>query len=88
VLSIKNVPAEKVMLTQFRIDREHSNAYEVWKSMGSPQAVNDTQFKILERAGQLELLKSPEWMDTSNGEVYISVVLPAQAVSLFKLEYK
>ena len=88
VVNIKNIPAEKVMLSHFRIDRDHSNAYEVWKSMGSPQAVNETQFKILERAGQLELLKSPEWIATDKGEVYISVTLPAQAVSLLKLEYK
>jgi xylan 1,4-beta-xylosidase len=88
VLNIKNIPAEKVMLSHFRIDRDHSNAYEVWKSMGSPQNVNETQFKMLERAGQLELLKSPEWVITDKGHVYISVTLPAQAVSLIKLEYK
>jgi xylan 1,4-beta-xylosidase len=88
LLNIKNIPAKKVMLSQFRIDRDHSNAYEVWKSMGSPQAVNDTQFKILERAGQLELFKSPEWLVTNKGQVYMRVTLPAQAVSLIKLEYK
>lgn len=88
ILNIRNIPAEKVMLSHFRIDRDHSNAYEVWKSMGSPQTVNETQFKTLEHAGQLQLLKSPEWLGTNNGEVYISVTLPAQAVSLIKLEYK
>ena len=88
VLNIRNIPAEKVMLSHFRIDRDHSNAYEVWKLMGSPQTVDETQFKILERAGQLELLKSPEWIVTNKGEVYISMTLPAQAVSLIKLEYK
>ena len=86
-LVIKNIPAKKVMLQQYSIDDAHSNAYAAWKKMGSPQNVTEEQYKILEKEGQLQLLNSPSWINTSNGEVVIELLLSRQAVSLVKLNY-
>jgi len=84
-ITIKNIPAKKLLLQHYRIDKDHSNAYEAWKKMGSPQNVSDEQYKQLEDAGQLELLNSPEWINTTNGEVVIRFSLPTQGVSLLRL---
>jgi len=46
----------KPALTHHRIDRDHSNAYEVWKKMGSPQKPTPQQYAELEKAGQLQTL--------------------------------
>ncbi len=86
-ITIQNIPTGKVLLNHYRIDQDHSNSYEVWKKMGSPQAVTDEQYQILEKAGQLQLLQSPQWISTKKGEASIQFTLPAQAVSFLKLTY-
>jgi xylan 1,4-beta-xylosidase len=80
-LKIKGLPAKKVYLHHYRIDGEHSNSYEVWKKMGSPQNPSEAQIKELEKRGQLALYTSPQWMQT-NGETILKIQLPRQAVSL------
>ena len=86
-MHIKNIPGGKVFMSHYRIDRDNSNSYEVWKKMGSPQDVTDEQYKQLEKAGQLQLLHAPQWMTTTNGEVVLDFSLPSQGVSLLKLDY-
>ncbi len=86
-LKIKGIPSEKVRLSHYRIDSLHSNSYEIWKKMGSPQPPTSDQIAILEKAGKLEMLHSPERIKVSNGEVNIKMQLPRQAVSLVKLTY-
>jgi len=86
-ITIKNIPAGKVLMSHYRIDQDHSNSYEVWKKMGSPQNVTDEQYQQLERAGQLELLQAPQWITTIQGEATTKFILPAQGVSLIRLTY-
>jgi xylan 1,4-beta-xylosidase len=86
-VTFKNIPAKKILLQHYRIDKDHSNAYETWKKMGSQQNVTDEQYKQLEDAGQLELLNSPEWINTKNGEAVIQFLLPQQGVSLLRLSW-
>jgi xylan 1,4-beta-xylosidase len=85
---IDHVIAKKAVLTQYRIDNEHSNSYEVWKKMGSPQQPSDAQINDLEKAGQLQVTGKPEQLIVKNGVINIHTSLPAQAVSLFKLEWE
>lgn len=85
-LTIKGIAAKKAVLSHYRIDRQHSNSYEVWKKMGSPQNPTSEQFKILEKSGQLELLSKPENVRIRNGELILKIQIPRQAVSLIKLE--
>ena len=35
-LNIANLPQGRILVEHFRVDDEHSNAFEVWKKMGSP----------------------------------------------------
>jgi xylan 1,4-beta-xylosidase len=80
-------PAKRVLVEHFRIDATHSNAFEAWKSMGSPQQPSRTQYRELEAAGQLQLLSSPEWMTEENGAITLRFDLPRQATSLVRVTW-
>jgi xylan 1,4-beta-xylosidase len=67
------------------IDETHSNAWTVWKKMGSPQRPSPEQYAALESAGQLEQLGSPQWIVVKSIETTIDIALPRQAVSLLNL---
>lgn len=86
-LEIKGIPAKKVRLFHYRIDKENSNSYEAWKKMGSPKDLSPDQIAALEKAGKLRLLNDPEWLTVKKGKVVISMKLPRQGVSLFKLNW-
>jgi xylan 1,4-beta-xylosidase len=77
----------RVLLEHYRIDADHSNAYTVWKAMGSPQSPTLDQYARLKAAGQLQLLTSPRWLDVDHGHVTISTSLPRQATSLMHLKW-
>jgi xylan 1,4-beta-xylosidase len=86
-VQLKGIPAKQIFLHHYRIDDEHSNSYELWKKMGSPQNPSAEQIKELEKAGQLHMTGSPEWVGVNKGEVYIKFTLPRQGVSLLKLAW-
>jgi xylan 1,4-beta-xylosidase len=81
-LAVDGVPAGRVTIEHARIDADHSNAYETWKRMGSPQPPTAQQQAQLEKAGQLEPLAPPQQVDAVNGQVRLSFSLPRQGVSL------
>jgi xylan 1,4-beta-xylosidase len=87
-LELNGLKAGKVTVTEYRIDQDHSNSYEVWKKMGSPQKPDPKQITILEKAGQLEKISKPYVIHSRSGQATIEVALPRQAVSLFMLEWK
>jgi xylan 1,4-beta-xylosidase len=88
-LAVQGLPggAQRVLLSHYRIDASHSNAYSVWKAMGSPQNPTPDQQRQLEAAGQLQLLDSPNWLWNQSGTASINFDLPRQAVSLIRLEW-
>ena len=88
-VTILGIPqgVKRVLLDHYRIDETHSNAYTVWKQMGSPQSPTPEQYARLKQAGQLELLTSPEWVEVNGGEVTLEMDLPRQATSLLRLEW-
>jgi xylan 1,4-beta-xylosidase len=86
-LTIAGVPEERVLLYHYRVDQEHSNAFEVWKKMGSPQNPTTEQYAELEKAGQLALFTSPKWVSPRDGSVLVEFELPRQAVSLVVLNW-
>ena len=53
---------QPLLMQHFRIDRDHSNAFEAWKRLGSPAQPTPAQYDELERSSQLALLGSPEWV--------------------------
>jgi xylan 1,4-beta-xylosidase len=86
-IEIKGLPSGRLLLHHYRIDRDHSNSYELWKKMGSPQNPTPLQYADLEQAGQLQLLTSPQWINTRNGTVVLKSDLPRQGVSLLRLSW-
>jgi xylan 1,4-beta-xylosidase len=87
-LKIEGLPqVTRVLVEHFRIDATHSNAFEVWKAMGSPQQTSEKQYRELEAAGQLQLLTSPEWVTQKNGGITLRFDLPRQAVSLVRVTW-
>jgi xylan 1,4-beta-xylosidase len=86
-LELKNIPQGKFMIHHYRIDANHSNSFEAWKSMGLPQNVSAAQYDQLIQAGQLQLLSSPEWKIANAKETSIKFTLPRQGVSLVKITW-
>jgi xylan 1,4-beta-xylosidase len=78
----------KVLLHHYRIDGDHSNAFEAWKAMGSPAKPTAEQQDKLVEAGQLALMGSPEWVKVEAGKAAIKLSLPRQSVSLLRFNWK
>jgi len=53
--------------------------------MGSPQHPTPEQIVELEKAGQLQLYSSPEWLKIENGKTLLRFELPRQGVSLLQM---
>lgn len=79
---IKGFPSKKGELIQYRIDKSHSNSYEVWKQMGSPQNPSLEQYAELERAGKLQISGKPSKVKAKKGTVIINTTLQRQGVGL------
>ena len=86
-VNIDGLPVTSVTLTQYRIDDKHSNSYEVWKKMGSPQSPTAEQISILEKSGQLQTTGKPEKLKVIAGKLSLDISLPQQGVSLLKLDW-
>ena len=84
---INNLDSKFVSLTHYRIDKEHSNSYEVWKKMGSPQHPTTKQIDELEKAGQLKTIESHKKLKVTSNKVVIKMFLPRQGVSLLKMDW-
>ncbi|QIL38255.1 beta-xylosidase [Pedobacter sp. HDW13] len=81
---LNNLAAKTVTLTEYRIDGDNSNAYEVWKKMGSPQNPDSKQIALLEKAGQLKMVGKPVKRSNLKG---VEILLPRQGVSFLKLDW-
>ena len=86
-LTLKGIPAGKVMMHHYRIDQQFSNAYEAWKKMGSPKSPDASQYAALEKAGQLQQISAPGSIVSKNGEAVMNIELPPQGVSLLQLTW-
>jgi xylan 1,4-beta-xylosidase len=80
-------PKGKMVLEHFRVDQDHSNAFTVWKNMGSPQEPTPQQQAQLEKAGRLAALNSPDLMP-AHGQLAVNFTLPRQAVSLLVFRWE
>ncbi len=78
---------ERVLLHHYRIDETHSNAWTLWKKMGSPQQPTAAQYQELQAAGQLQELTSPVWINVKSNKAAIGFQLPLQGVSLLQLTW-
>ena len=88
-LSVSGLPAgtHRALVTEYRIDEDHSNAYTVWKAMGSPQHPTAEQYAQLQARAGLELVGSPRWVDVVDGTLTLESVMPGESVSLFQVRW-
>jgi len=88
-LIVSGLPSEakRALMEHYRVDSEHSNAFTVWKSLGAPESLSSAQGEQLEKAAQLQLLNSPEWMSIENGIFKTQFELPRQGLSLIRLAW-
>lgn len=84
---VSGLPATNVLVHEYRIDKENSNSFEVWKKMGSPQNPSQEQIAELEKSGQLKLYTSPEWIKANKDKTVKKIQLPRQGVSLLKFSW-
>jgi xylan 1,4-beta-xylosidase len=75
-----------VKLQEYRIDKDHSNSYEVWKAMGSPQHPTKEQITQLEKVGQLQQTANKTSKPT-NGSLQMNVSLPRQGIVFYKIHW-
>ena len=85
-IDMEGLPATSITMTEYRIDNKHSNSYEAWKKMNSPQNPSAAQISILEKAGQLEKINQPVKLEVKD-KTSLSIKLPRQGVSLIKLDW-
>ncbi len=77
----------RVLVTQFRIDANHSNAYTLWQAMGSPAHPTPAQTAELKTRDGLEPVSSPAWMEVNEGRLQLQTILPPQSVSLVQFSW-
>ena len=88
--TLDHLPAgvHSVTLRRFAIDGSHSNAYAVWKKMGSPQPPSLAQHRELEAAGQLTQTDKEANLSVTSGVLHLNFDLPRNAVSLLQISWK
>jgi xylan 1,4-beta-xylosidase len=89
-LALAHLPlaASSARLTHYRIDETHSNAFTVWKQLGSPTAPDEKQYAQMKAAGQLATITdAPATVAVADGAATLKFTLPRQAVSLLVLEW-
>jgi xylan 1,4-beta-xylosidase len=88
-LALDNLPFANgnATMTRYVIDADHSDSYQAWLRMGSPQPLSDEQYSELERAGQLAMIGQPERLRVENGKATVKLALPRQAVILLIVEW-
>jgi len=87
LINCKGIPAKEVKVRYYRIDKEHSNSYEVWKKMGSPEHPTREQIVTLEKAGQLQQTATTN-EPIKNGLLQLNMQLPRQGIVFLKMEWK
>jgi xylan 1,4-beta-xylosidase len=80
-------PGRTLTLQHWRIDREHSNAYTVFRKLGSPKDPTPEQIATVKKGMHLELLEPARNMDSAK-PVSLRLNLPPNAVSLLEFTSK
>ena len=87
-LELSGLPprAGQMRIQHFRIDENHSNAFALWKRMGSPQQPTAEQYAEMDEGGRLAELGPSQVVRIDNGNV-LKFALPRQAVSLVEVTW-
>jgi xylan 1,4-beta-xylosidase len=90
-LALAGLPAEltRAQLTHERVDETHSNAYTVWKRLGSPVAPTKPQYgQMLAASALTRLEEAPAEVPLAHGAATLKFTLPRQGVSLLVLDWR
>ncbi len=74
-------------ITHYRVDENHSNAFAVWKRLGSPIAPDDDVYAQLLKASELATLEQSAPVTLRRGAGTITFSLPRQGVSLLVIDW-
>ncbi len=85
-LTVDHLPmGDRVSITHYRIDSEHSNAFAEWERQGRPDWPNEGQkAAIIARSG-LEFYEAPQTVSVSDGVLTRSFTLPTHGISLLEI---
>ena len=81
------VPKGSMRMEEFRMDDAHSNAYAVWKKMGSPEQLTVEQKAELVKSSGLESLGGEKKVAEKDGTVVVPITLPRQGVELVRISW-
>ncbi len=83
-LNLKGLPTDARWLTMdhYRIDHEHSNAWVLWKAMGSPATLSQAQYNALDARDGLEIIEQGVRFEVTPQGASLPCSLPRQGVSL------
>jgi xylan 1,4-beta-xylosidase len=86
-LAISRIPfsSGRATLARYLIDREHSNALTVWKSIGSPAQPTPAQYAELQQAGHLAQVETGRSVEVVDGKCDVTLNLARQGVELITL---
>ncbi|MBZ0300134.1 MAG: beta-xylosidase [Anaerolineae bacterium] len=87
-LTIENLSLEsdQVVVTHYRIDQTHSNAYGEWVRQGKPMYPTPGQRECIQLREGLEMIAPPQSMTVENGRLTQSFTMPVHAISLILVE--
>ncbi len=84
-VKLNGVAVSPASVEHYRMDADHSNAFGVWKAMGSPQHISPGDHAELEAAGQLARLDDAVSVSAEGGGLRLRMTLPRQGVSLIRV---
>ena len=87
-LTVDGLAEKSVVLSEYRMDAEHGNAYRAWQQMGSSPDPTADQMRKLDEAGQLAETLQDRRVAVHKARYQIELDLPRQGIVLVKLREK
>lgn len=86
-MTFDHLPPGAIRVSHYRIDSEHSNAFEAWKKMESPANPSKEQVEQLVKASALGEMEPEKALEVAEAKASIKFALPRQGVSLIVLKW-
>lgn len=84
-LKVRNISFKNAQMKHYRVDSANSDIYSYWKSIGSPDRINENQKKDMMRKSELTLIEKKN-VTLKNGSFDAELTFPVSSVSLIILE--
>ena len=90
-LALSGLPtqASRALLEHFRVDASHSNAFAVWKEMGSPQSPTEAQYRTIATRRPVAVAHFTRvGTDYAGRAAHLQFDLPRQGLSLIRMSWE